>query len=81
MNEANLEQGTVDLLNAITTYAQECRRAYRCRTEAEPQQTPLNPFAYARLERIVASGSAPAWLVAEWERGAFVRIDVEERWQ
>lgn len=79
MSESNPSPSTVDLLDAITTFAEECRRAYQCRTE--PQRTPLNPFAYARLERHVASGRAPAWLVAEWERGTFVRVDIEERWQ
>jgi len=71
MSEPNPTQSTVDLLDAITTFADECRRRYRAQF-GQPTVWVLHPADYDLIKRAVEGGTAPDWLAAEFGRGQYI---------
>lgn len=59
------------LQEAIASFAQDCRRAYR----PQPMVTVLPPAVYDAVEQAVADGTATEWMTTAFGAGRYARAE------
>lgn len=66
----SMPQNVNEVLVAIETYAEDCRRAYAA--SLQPQPTIVPPELYDAIKAAIAEGTAPEWVAGRWNAGLFI---------